>query len=126
LVLFTFIPTDSAASGFCPTALTEVAIESVEVRNGRVNLETTPQLNYIAILNRHGRAERRTVALVENFHLAKGAVAGTVCHDSHNLALVYTNTADALRAAAEIKRIGGGLVYVNGDVVEFFALPVAG
>jgi adenine deaminase len=108
------------------TALTELAVETVSVTGGYITLEGRPDLNYIAIFNRHKGIENHTVGLVSNFHLHNGAVAGTVSHDSHNLALVYTNLDDAVRAVEEVRRIGGGTAFASGDILESLALPVAG
>ena len=108
------------------TALTEPVVEKVRVKGGFVSLEGRPNLDFIAIFNRHENNPNFSVGLISNFHLPEGAVAGTVCHDSHNLALVYTNTADALRAVEEIIRIGGGTAFARGDELESLALPVAG
>ena len=102
---------------------TEERIEAVQVNGGYVAL--SGGLNYIAVIQRHGGTSL-AVALIRNFHLHRGAVAATVCHDSHNLAVVYTNTADALRAVAELVRLRGGIAYVDGDRIESLALPVAG
>ena len=108
------------------TSLTEERIESISVEQGFLSLKDHKDLNYIAIFNRHKDHRDFSTGLIRNFHLNEGALAGTVCHDSHNLALVYTNTADAVRAVYEIRRMGGGIVYVCGGRVESLALPVAG
>jgi adenine deaminase len=108
------------------TALTEITVEKVQVRNGYVTLTERPDLNYIAIFNRHQDSSNYSVGIISNFHLIDGAVAGTVSHDSHNLALVYTNTKDAVRAVQELMRIGGGTAYACGDKLVSLALPVAG
>lgn len=108
------------------TALTELAVETVSVTGGYVTLEGRPDLNYIAIFNRHEGKSNFSVGLVSNFHLNNGAVAGTVSHDSHNLGLVYTNIADAVRAVEEVIRMGGGTAFASGGVLESLALPVAG
>lgn len=108
------------------TSLTEESIESIPVEHGFLSLKNNKDLNYIAIFNRHKGNKDFSTGLIRNFHLKEGALAGTVCHDSHNLALVYTNQTDALRAIKEIRRIGGGIVYVCGDRVESLELPIAG
>jgi len=108
------------------TALTELTVEKVQVRGGHVSLDGRPDLNYIAIFNRHKGNSNFSVGLVSNFQLPDGALAGTVSHDSHNLALVYANTRDAVRAVNEVMRIGGGTAFVRGDELKSLALPVAG
>jgi len=108
------------------TSLTDLSVESVSVRDGYISLEGRDDLNFIALFNRHRGRGNHSAGVIRNFHLNAGALAGTVCHDSHNLALVYRDTADAVRAVEEIRRIGGGVVYVCGDRMEVLELPVAG
>ncbi len=85
------------------SALTESVTEKLKVKGGFVSLEDRPDLNFIAIFNRHKNNENFSVGIIANFHLDEGAVAGTVYHDSHNLALVYTNISDAAAAVDDIK-----------------------
>jgi len=108
------------------TSLTEAVTEKIKVENGFISLEGRPDLNFIAIFNRHRNNGNFSVGIIANFHLDEGALAGTVCHDSHNLALVYTNIPDAVAAVDEIKRIRGGIAFAGGDIRESLALPVAG
>ena len=50
-----------------------------------------------------------------------------MAHDSHNLIVVGTNDADMLKAARELKKMGGGYVAVaDGKVAAKLALPIAG
>ncbi len=108
------------------TSLTHQEIEAVDIVDGYVDISSRPDLNFVAIINRHGHQERKTLGLISNFHLDSGAVAGTVSHDSHNLAVVYTNPSDAKKAIDEIKRIGGGTVYSEDGRIESLPLPVGG
>lgn len=102
------------------------SIEELPVVDGYISLKDHPDLNYIAIIHRHGRNKNMMVGVIRNFHLEKGAIAGTVSHDSHNLAVAYTNIEDALTAINEIKALGGGVVYADAGQTSSLALPVAG
>jgi len=67
------------------------------------------------------------VALIRGIGLKRGAIAGTVAHDSHNIIVVGTNDADMLEAAREAAGMGGGLTAVdNGQVLARLPLPIAG
>jgi adenine deaminase len=56
-----------------------------------------------------------------------GAIASTVCHDHHNIAVVGADYADMAVAANRLSEIEGGFVVVrDGAVLSELALPVAG
>lgn len=93
---------------------------------GFLDLSENPELNYISVINRHQGMDTHFTGVVEKFHLDSGALAGTVSHDSHNLTVVYTNVEDAEIAIEEIKKMRGGIVYVNGGEITSVALPIAG
>ena len=89
-------------------------VMDLPVSGGYLDLSDHPELNHIAVINRHQGYDNHFTAVIEQFHLSSGAMAGTVSHDSHNLTVVYTNTEDAKIAIEEIKRMKGGIVYVKG------------
>ncbi len=81
----------------------------------------------IAVLERHGKNGNRTTGFVKGFGLQRGAIASTVCHDHHNIAIVGADYADMAMAANRLGEIEGGLVVVEGGrVLAELALPVAG
>ncbi|MFN4100432.1 MAG: adenine deaminase C-terminal domain-containing protein, partial [Pararhodobacter sp.] len=64
---------------------------------------------------------------VRGFALKKGAIASTVCHDHHNIAVVGVDYADMALAAQRLGQIEGGFVVVEGGkVLAELALPLAG
>lgn len=97
------------------------------VYDGVVQLDgMSEKLNYIAVINRYGKGTI-TLAIVENFHITKGAVASSVGHDCHNITVVYTNPRDALIAVMRIKKLHGGCVCVDdGEIIDELPLPIAG
>ena len=59
--------------------------------------------------------------------MARGAIASTVCHDHHNIAVVGADYADMALAANRLSQIEGGLVVAaEGEVLAELPLPVAG
>ncbi|MGE5224530.1 MAG: adenine deaminase [Omnitrophica WOR_2 bacterium] len=99
----------------------------VTVQDGRVAFPLPEGVSLAAIVPRHNQGTRPSLALACGYALKEGAVASTVSHDSHNLAVIGRNPADMLAAAQELKRVGGGLTAVkNGAVLATLPLPVAG
>ena len=81
----------------------------------------------IAVIERHGKNGNRATGFVRGFGLQRGAIASTVCHDHHNIAVVGVNYADMALAATRLTEIEGGFVVVaEGVVLAELALPVAG
>ncbi|MGV8986487.1 MAG: adenine deaminase [Cypionkella sp.] len=81
----------------------------------------------IAVLERHGVNGNLATGFVKGFGLERGAIASTVCHDHHNIAVVGADYADMALAANRLGEIEGGFVVVeNGQVLAEIPLPVAG
>jgi adenine deaminase len=81
----------------------------------------------IAVIERHGQNGNRATGFVKGFGLRRGAIASTVCHDHHNIAVVGADYADMTLAANRLGQIEGGFVVAEGGrVLAELALPVAG
>ncbi len=81
----------------------------------------------IAVIERHGVNGNRATGFVQGFGLQRGAIASTVCHDHHNIAVVGADYADMAVAANRLAEIEGGFVVAEGGrVLAELALPVAG
>jgi adenine deaminase len=81
----------------------------------------------IAVVERHGVNGNIATGFVKGFGLKRGAIASTVCHDHHNIAVVGADAADMAVAANRLGQIEGGFVVVEGGkVLAELALPVAG
>jgi adenine deaminase len=81
----------------------------------------------IAVIERHGVNGNRATGFVQGFGLQRGAIASTVCHDHHNIAVVGADYADMALAANRLGEIEGGFVVVEGGkILAELALPVAG
>jgi adenine deaminase len=82
----------------------------------------------IAVVERHGQGGGIATGFVRGFGLKGGAIASTVCHDHHNIAVVGLDPADMAAAVNRLSRIEGGFVVVaeGGAVLAEIALPVAG
>jgi adenine deaminase len=81
----------------------------------------------VAVFHRHGLNENRNLGLLAGYGIMEGAVATTVAHDSHNLAVLGVNTRDMVIAANELRKSQGGFVAVkNGEVIAHLPFPLAG
>ena len=81
----------------------------------------------IAVIERHGARGNRATGFVRGFGLQRGAIASTVCHDHHNIAVVGADYVDMAVAANRLADIEGGFVVAEGGrVLAELALPLAG
>lgn len=84
-------------------------------------------LKYVAVVNRHENKDTICLGVTRGFGITTGALASTVSHDSHNLVIVYDKPENALLAANELIKCGGGMCAVdNGEVLHTLELPLAG
>ncbi|MDQ3847854.1 MAG: adenine deaminase [Thermoproteota archaeon] len=81
----------------------------------------------LAVIERHHETGNIGLGFVQGLGLERGAIASSVAHDSHNIAVAGMNDDDMLTAVRHISSIGGGLsVAENGYVTAALALPIAG
>jgi len=107
--------------------ITEHLTYQIAPEDGDKRPDIARDLVKIAIIERHGVNGNLATGFVKGFGLQKGAIASTVCHDHHNIAVVGTDYADMARAANRLGEIEGGFVVVEGGrVLAELALPVAG
>ncbi|MDQ2065992.1 adenine deaminase [Xinfangfangia sp. CPCC 101601] len=89
--------------------------------------DVSRDLMKIAVIERHGKNGNRATGFVQGFGMQRGAIASTVCHDHHNIAVVGADYADMALAANRLGEIEGGFVVtLDGQVLAELALPVAG
>lgn len=105
----------------------ELITETLTIKNDRLDISHDKNLKYIAIVNRHNHNDKIGLGIVKGFGTTQGTLASTVSHDSHNLVVVYDTPENALIAANELIRVGGGQTGVlNGEVLHTLELKVAG
>lgn len=81
----------------------------------------------VCVVARHGKNRNIGRGFVKGFGLARGALASSVGHDSHNVCVVGQDDAEMAIAVNRLIEIGGGFVaVVGGKVVGELALPMAG
>jgi adenine deaminase len=107
--------------------LTEHLHEDIAITDGDKAPDPARDLMRIAVIERHGRNGNIATGFVRGFGMQAGAIASTVCHDHHNIAVVGADYADMALAANRLSVIEGGFVVVrDGAVLAELPLPVAG
>ncbi len=107
--------------------ITEHLRETVPATDGDQPPDRARDLARIAVIERHGVNGNIATGFVRGFGMTRGAIASTVCHDHHNIAVVGQDYADMAQAANRLGEIEGGFVVVDGGaVLAELPLPVAG
>lgn len=89
--------------------------------------DTNRDLLKTVSVERHHATGRVGVGFTRGFGLKRGAIAGTVAHDAHNIIAVGVSDEDILAAIAIVAESQGGLAVVaDGEVLEHLPLPIAG
>jgi adenine deaminase len=107
--------------------ITDHLHEVIPITDGDKRPDPARDLIKIAVIERHGKNGNIATGFVRGFGLQAGAIASTVCHDHHNIAVVGADYADMALAVNRLGQIEGGFVVVrDGQVLAELALPVAG
>jgi adenine deaminase len=81
----------------------------------------------MAVIERHRRSGNMGVGFIQAFGFKRGAIAGTVAHDHHNLVTIGCDDVSMRAAAQAAAAEGGGLaVAVGENIVARMALPIGG
>jgi adenine deaminase len=81
----------------------------------------------MAVIERHRHSGSIGVGFIQGFGMKRGAIAGTVAHDHHNLVTIGSDDDSMLAAAHAAAADGGGLAVAVGDnVVARLPLPIGG
>jgi adenine deaminase len=98
-----------------------------KVVNGKVVTDIDRDILKMAVVERHKATGNVGLGLVQGFGLQDGAIATSVAHDSHNIAIVGVTDEDMLAALLKVKEMGGGIaVMKEGQIKASLPLPVAG
>ncbi|WP_207485987.1 adenine deaminase [Arenibaculum pallidiluteum] len=107
--------------------LTEKLVVTLPYRNGERLPDPEADMLKVCVLARHGVNRNVGRGFVRGFGLRRGALASSVGHDSHNVAVVGASDADMAVAVNRLIDLQGGFVaVVDGQVVGEMALPIAG
>lgn len=114
--------------GIIPDQLvTESLVMEPAVRDGFAVADPSRDLLKMAVVERHRGTGRTGLGFVRGMGLKRGAIAGTVAHDHHNLVAIGADDASMRTAARAVAVAGGGLAAADGEtVLAFLPLPLAG
>ena len=108
-------------------SLTEITSEVLPIVDGKIDISHDTNLKFVAVINRHHNQDKVGLGIIRNFGTDKGTLASTVSHDSHNLTVVYDTPENALLAAEELIRVGGGQTGVlDNEILYTLELAVGG
>jgi adenine deaminase len=107
--------------------ITEHLIETPTIADGLAVADTARDLLKIAVIERHRATGNVGLGFVRGLGLQRGAIAGSVGHDAHNLTVAGCDDASMVTAAHAVGEMGGGLVAAVGEeVLGSVPLPIAG
>jgi adenine deaminase len=107
--------------------ITSEAIVPANIVAGQAVTDIERDLLKIAVVERHHASGAMGLGFIQGMGLRRGAIAGTVAHDHHNLIVIGADDQSMMTAVRAVAELGGGLVVVDGEqVVAALSLPVAG
>ena len=97
------------------------------IRDGEAVADPLRDLLKMAVIERHGRSGNVGRGFVTGVGLRRGAIAGTVAHDHHNLVVIGADDRSMWTAARAVAGAGGGQAAAEADrVLALLELPIAG
>lgn len=97
------------------------------VREGECVPDVERDLVKIFVIERHSGSGRIGKGFIKGLGLKRGAIGGTISHDSHNMIIAGVDDTSIFKAARHLNKLKGGLVFAVGEkVVLDLPLPVAG
>jgi len=107
--------------------LTEHRLLDARVENGLAVADPQRDILKMAVIERHLGSGNVGLGFIQGIGLKRGAIAGTVAHDHHNLVVIGVDDLSMLTAARAAAQGGGGLAAADGStVLTCLPLPVAG
>jgi len=107
--------------------VTDMEIVEPSTRGGEVVSDPERDILKIVVVERHVGSGRVGLGLVSGIGLQRGAIAGTVAHDHHNIIAVGVDDESIHTAVSKIVALQGGLAVADGStVLSCLPLPVGG
>jgi adenine deaminase len=107
--------------------VTEHLVELAKVVDGLAVAEPERDLLKLAVVERHRGTGNVGLGFVRGLGLRRGALAGSVGHDAHNLTVAGCDDISMMTAARAVGDLRGGLVAAVGEeVLASVPLPIAG
>jgi len=107
--------------------VTEHLVEPAKVVDGLAVADPARDLLKMAVIERHRGTGNVGLGFVRGLGLKRGALAGSVGHDCHNLIVAGCDDSSMLTAARAVGDLSGGLVAAAGEeVLAEVPLPIGG
>jgi adenine deaminase len=107
--------------------LTDHSLLDAKIENGLAIADPQRDILKMAVIERHRNTGNIGLGFIQGIGLKRGAIAGTVAHDHHNLVVIGVDDLSMLTAARAAAQNGGGLAAADGsNVLSCLPLPVAG
>jgi adenine deaminase len=107
--------------------LTESRVLDATIADGYAVADPSRDVLKIAVIERHRGSGRVGLGFIQGIGLKRGAVAGTVAHDHHNLVVIGCDDESMMTAITGIAHRGGGLIAAVGrQTLASLPLPVGG
>ena len=107
--------------------LTDRLALELAIRDGTFVSDVERDVLKVAVLGRHNDRGDVGHGFVKGFGIARGAIASSIGHDSHNVCVIGCNDADMAVAVNRLIALRGGFAAaVDGKVTAELALPIAG
>jgi adenine deaminase len=107
--------------------LTESLLMEPRVEDGHAVSDPARDLLKMAVIERHRASGRTGLGFVRGVGLRRGALAGTIAHDHHNLIVIGADDLSMETAARAAAAAGGGQAVADGEtVLAILPLPIAG
>jgi adenine deaminase len=95
------------------------------IKDGHIVSDINKDILKIVIVNRYKNTKPQ-VGFIKNFKLKKGAIAGSIAHDSHNIIAIGTNDIEIVNAINTVIDNKGGIVAYDENKLKQLKLEVAG
>lgn len=107
--------------------VTEERILPARIVDGYAVADPARDVLKMAVIDRHKASGAMGLGFIQGIGLQRGAMAGTVAHDHHNLVVIGADDASMMTAARAVAEVGGGLAVADGNhTLTVLPLPVAG
>ena len=88
--------------------VTEHRILDAAIRDGQAVSDPARDILKMAVIERHGVSGQVGLAFIQGFGLRRGAIAGTVAHDHHNLVVIGADDASMTAAVRAVEQMAAG------------------
>ncbi len=107
--------------------ITEHLTDTPRIVDGLAEADADRDLAKLVVVERHRHTGNVGKAFARGLGLARGALAGTVAHDHHNLVVAGMDDASMATAARAVVEAEGGLAAADGErLLALLPLPIAG